>query len=409
MDLADEPVEIDWSKDFDHTDAHYAANAPELWEQWRGSGCPVAHTSRFGGTWFPTKHSQVHEIANDTENFSSRGVIVSVNSPSVPAPVGYAPPITSDPPFHAHARRLLLPAFSPQAVNKLRPETEAICHELINEIATTHRDNPDAIIDAAVQYAQEIPVRVIAKMLGVPNSDGDRFRSFIHRFLEQAGQSDEPVAEEDTLWYYLAQQIADHRDNPRDDLITFLLNAEIDGEPLEENHIFGTIALLIVAGIDTTWSAIGASLWHLATHPDDQARLRSEPDLWVLGIEEFLRLYAPVTMARKVARDIEFDGVAMQEDDWVLLGFPAANRDPEVFPEPNRLILDRAKNRHAAFGLGIHRCLGSNLARMELTVALQTWMERIEEFTVPHDAQVTWATGQVRGPRQLPLQVKGVS
>lgn len=409
MDLAEEHTSIDWSNDFDHTDPYYAENAPEIWKQWRESGCPIARTERFGGTWFPSKHEQIHRIANDTEHFSSRGVIVNDESPGVPAPVGYAPPITSDPPFHAHARRLLLPAFSPKAINRLRPETESICNELIDAISSMVRDDPTQLVDAAVYYAQEIPVRVIAKMLGVPDGDGDRFRRFIHRFLERAGQSDEPIAEEDTLWFYLANVIADHRENPRNDLITFLLNAEIDGRPLEEGHVFGTIALLIVAGIDTTWSAIGASLWHLGTHPDDQQRLRDEPDLWLSGIEEFLRLYAPVTMARKVAKPIDFDGVHMEQDDWVLLGFPAANRDPAVFPNPETLVLDRKQNRHAAFGLGIHRCLGSNLARMELTVALQTWMDRIAEFHVSEDAAVTWATGQVRGPRQLPMLLTGVS
>src|SRR5690606_28451772 len=149
---------------------------------------------------------------------------------------------------------------------------------------------------------------------------------------------------------------------------------------LHPDHVIGTMVLLMIAGIDTTWSAIGASLWHLAQHSDDRKRLASEPELMPTAVEELLRAYAPVTMARLVAKDFEFNGCRMKEGDWLLLPFPAANRDPDVFPQADQVILDRAENRHAAFGLGIHRCLGSNLARMELRVALEEWMARFPEF-----------------------------
>ena len=122
------------------------------------------------------------------------------------------------------------------------------------------------------------------------------------------------------------------------------------------------MVLLMIAGIDTTWSAIGASLWHLAQNPADRKRLAAEPELMATAVEEFLRAYAPVTMARLVAKDFEFHGCPMKEGDWLLLPFPAANRDPGVFPDADEVVIDRAENRHAAFGLGIHRCLGSNLA-----------------------------------------------
>jgi cytochrome P450 len=161
----------------------------------------------------------------------------------------------------------------------------------------------------------------------------------------------------------------------------------------------------LVAGIDTTWGAIGASIWHLANNPQDVERLRNEPELWDTAIEEFLRAYAPVTMARLVAKDHEFNGCPMKKDDWVLLPFPAANRDPLAFPDADKVILDRAENRHAAFGLGIHRCIGSNLARLELRVALQEWVARYPTFSVADPTGVRWAAGQVRGPRELPLKI----
>ena len=165
------------------------------------------------------------------------------------------------------------------------------------------------------------------------------------------------------------------------------------------------MVLLMVAGIDTTWSAIGASLWHLATHPEDRRRLVAEPELMPTAVEEFLRAYAPVTMARMVAQDFEFEGCPMREGDWLLLPFPAANRDPEAFPDADRVVIDRAENRHAAFGLGIHRCLGSNLARMELTVALEEWLHRYPDFELSDPQAVTWSAGQVRGPRAIPVRI----
>lgn len=392
----------DWATDFDHTHPDYAACAPEIWEELRGS-CPVAHTDRFGGAWLPVRHDDVAAIARDTEHFTSKSVIVNALRPGDIAPVGYAPPITSDPPFHEFARRLLLPAFSPKAVEQLRPDTEAICDQLIDEILESGAD----VVDAAVAYAQHIPVRVIAKMLGLPESDGDLFRTFIYRILEHPGQV-APVDENDTFGAYIERVIDARRaegSTDRSDLIAYLMNLTVEGEPLRTEHVGGTIALLILAGIDTTWSTIGASLLHLATHPDDRRRLVDDPSVWPTAIEEFLRFYAPVTMARLVSKDVEIGGCPMTPEDWVLLPFPAANRDPEVFDDADQVILDRARNRHAAFGLGIHRCIGSNLARMELTVALQRWMARLPEFELAESDEVRWSTGQVRGPRCLPLRL----
>jgi cytochrome P450 len=167
--------------------------------------------------------------------------------------------------------------------------------------------------------------------------------------------------------------------------------------------------LLVIAGIDTTWSAIGASLWHLARHPADRRRLAGDPGLMSTAIEEFLRAYAPVTMARLVARDFDFHGHPLKEGDWLLLPFPAADRDPGAFENPGVVQLDRDRNRHAAFGLGRHRCLGSNLARMELRVALEEWLARYPEFELSDPSAVSWSAGQVRGPRTLPVAIGRVA
>jgi cytochrome P450 len=347
----------------------------------------------------------VSVIAHDTEHFSSKSVVVNDLGFFGEAPVGFAPPITSDPPFHEIARRLLLAPFSPKAIAALEPATRQTCRTLIAEMlerAAQHH----GLADAAVEYAQHIPVQVIAHLLGLPESDGDKFRHFIHRILEAPGQV-APVSPDDTLVAYLQQFIAERRVDPGDDLISHLTQAEVAGVPLNDDHVEGTVALLLIAGIDTTWSAIGASLWHLARHPEHLARLRAEPELMPFAVEEFLRFYAPVTMARVVAEDVTVNGAEMKVDDWVLLPFPSANRDAEAFEQADEFVIDRQRNRHAAFGLGIHRCLGSNLARMELRVALEEWVAVVAAFELADESpdSVRWSTGQVRGPRELPIRV----
>lgn len=401
---AHRPPVADWATDFDHTDPEWVTDPYPIWEELR-ERCPVARSERYGGTWLPVRHADVAAVAYDTEHFTSRSVVVSEVRPNendLPAPIGVAPPITSDPPFHAQARRMLLPAFGPKAIAALEPFTRELCRELLDAM------DGRTEVDAALEYAQHIPVRVIVKMLGFPQEDADLFRKFIKMILEDVDLSAEErqaLQEEGELDRYLDARIAEHIAEPRDDLTSFLLDAELDGEKLHPDHVRGTMVLLMVAGIDTTWSAIGASLWHLAQHPEHRRRLATEPDLMPTAVEEFLRAYAPVTMARLVAKDFEFQGCPMREGDWVLLPFPAANRDPEVFADAGRVHLDRRENRHAAFGLGIHRCLGSNLARMELTVALEEWMARAPDFELRDPAAVTWSGGQVRGPRTVPVRL----
>jgi hypothetical protein len=392
------PVE-DWAKDFDHTDEAWVADPFPIWDELR-RGCPVAHSDRYGGVWLPTRHDDVSAIAYDTENFTSRSVIVTNHRPPDLSPRGMAPPISSDPPFHQGARRILLPAFAPKAIAHLEPVTRAYCEELVAGLGDQQ------VVDAAVGYAQHIPVRVIATMLGFPREDADKFRGFVDHVLEDVtAPFEQRIVGMQSLFGYLQVQVEDHIAHPRDDLTSQLLAAEMDGQRIDMAHVAGTIALLLLAGIDTTWSAIGASLWHLAGHPDDRERLVSEPQLLPTAMEELLRAYAPVTMARLVRRDMQWHGCPMKADDWILLSFPAANRDPAAFEAADEVVIDRQINRHSAFGLGIHRCVGSHLARMELRVALEVWLEAFPTFHLADPDAVVWAGGQVRGPRRLPVRI----
>ncbi|MGE3268880.1 MAG: cytochrome P450 [Chloroflexota bacterium] len=396
--MADRPPVNDWATDFDHTDPRWISDPYPIWDDLR-KRCPVAHTDRFNGVYFPTRYDDVKAITYDTDHFSSQRVVVR----AVPVKAS-SPPITLDPPEHGPARRLLLAAFAPDAIKALEPRTRELCADLVDTLS--ERDG----CDAAEEYAKHIPARVIAHLLGVDEDDGDKFRGWIQDALEEGVTSYEKAMRGfDGMSNYFQEQVADRRARRAageplgDDLVSTLLEAEIDGQLIGDDHLINTLRLLLIAGIDTTWSAIGASLWHLATHPEDRDRLLAEPELMPMAVEELLRAYAPVTMARLIVEDTEIGGCTFQAGQMVMLPFSAANRDPEVFPEPDRVVLDRAENRHMAFGVGIHRCLGSNLARMELRVALEEWLKRIPKFSLADPDAITWSQGTVRGPRRVPV------
>lgn len=395
-----EPVR-DWVTDWDWLDPTWGADAIDIWNGVRAV-CPVATTERYGRAFMPVTMEAVAQVANDTEHFSS--VWVNVGRPD--AVRNPAPPITSDPPDHHGHRRLLLPSFSPKVIAGMEGELRRFCRELIAAVAGS-AGSDGGRADAAAGYSQHIPVHAICELLGIPESDADMFRDWIFRNF-QLGPRDNDVraqvsAEMDA---YVRQLFAERLDAPTDDLTSLIAHAEIDGEPVSEALRLGYVKLMIFAGIDTTWSAIGSGLWHFAQHPDQRARLAAAADddmVWVTAVEEVLRFYAPVTMARKVVAPTEVAGCPVRPGEQMLLTFPAANHDPDAFEDAGRFDIDRAHNRHVAFGLGIHRCLGSNLARLELTVALQEWIRAFPDYTLDTSTETTWACGQIRGPRNIPV------
>jgi len=396
--MPEHPPVIDWVHDFDHTDPRWTEDPFPIWEELRAAS-PVVHTKRFLGCYMPTTYEAVKEVAYDTEHFSSRRVIVRDVRPDI---TSRAPPITSDPPEHKPAKQLLLPPFTPDAMKKLEPRVRAICNELIDAFIA------DGECDAAARYTKHVPVRAIAHMLGIPEKDGDLFIKWIHEILELGIKDDDILMQAvHGMTAYFAGHIEHRRKQPTNDLISALMQAKgKDGQPLPDDHVLGSLRLLLIAGIDTTWSAIGSALWHLAKTPADRERLVKEPELMPTAIEELLRAYSPVTMAREVMKETVVSGCPVKPGNMVLLSFPAANRDPAMFADADRVVIDRKENRHAAFGLGIHRCIGSNLARMEMTVALEEWLKRIPDFSLDPAGKVTWSEGTVRGPRQLPVLFK---
>ena len=399
----------DWATDYDVMDEGYTTDPSPIWSDLRDR-CPVAHSTRWGGSWMPVNYADIQELANMVPALSSKTVTVIPPDPILREELiaelkQYGtenPPITADPPEHSPFKRLILPFFSPKSVEAYTQITEDLCNDLLDKLEGRE------FCDGAVEYAQQIPPRVIAYILGIDMARADEFTQWTRELLE-IGQTQPEIrrAARQKIMNFLAEEVADRRANPREDVISDLIAAEVEGEKLTDHKVAGVCNLLLVAGIDTTWSSIGAALYHFATNPEDRKRLADEPELIPVAVEEVLRFYSPVTMARKVTEEISFRGAEMKPGDKVRMTFPAANRDPEVFEDPDKFIIDRKQNRHIAFGTGIHRCAGSNLARMELQVALRCWFERFKDFELACADGVTWAGGQVKGPRNVPLKMLG--
>ncbi|MGF1596903.1 MAG: cytochrome P450 [Acidimicrobiales bacterium] len=389
-----EPVS-DWTTDFDHFDPSFVADPYPVYKDLQDR-CPVAHSDRYGGVNVLTTYADIAAAAHDTETFTSRRIVVSEIPTSYPGAT--IPPINLDPPAHTEPRRAMLPFFNPAATKRWEPTIRDICARRLDAIEGR------TTCDLAADYGRHIPGDLTATMFGVPSSEADQFREWVHQLIE-VGPTDVEVERAAThaIIDYMYGLMADRRFNGGDDVVTYMFDQSIDGEPIDDKTMAKMLFLLLIAGIDTTWSALGSSFLHLATHADDRRRLVADPGLIPTATEEFLRAYAPVYVARVATDDTEIGGCPVAEGEWVLLSLPAANRDPAVFDEPDEVHIDRQKNRHAAFGLGVHRCLGSNLARLEMNVAIEMLLERFPEFTLVEGSDVAYSAGNVRGPRAVPV------
>jgi cytochrome P450 len=391
----------DWATDFDIFDPDYNAEPGEVWAELHAK-CPVAHTERYGGMYMATRYADARELAVMTSALSNRQVSLSPMPQETDLLADYhsaqLPPISNDPPTHAPLRRLILPFFSPKAVERHRVFTEELCNELIDSFISK------GSCDAAVDYAQALTPRVIGHMLGIDTARSDEFVEWVRGFIE-LGVDDIELRRRSRskMLEFFAQRVEQRRVHPTDDYISVLLASEVDGKPLSDDAVVKFCLLLLIAGIDTTWTSLGTSLLHFATHRDDRRRMASEPELFPTAVEELLRFYAPVSVGRIAMQDVQFNGTDIKRGERMMINYPAANRDPQAFERADEFVLDREKNRHFAFGVGVHRCAGSNLARMEMDVALRTWFKRIPEFELSDPDQVSFASGQVRGARNVPV------
>jgi cytochrome P450 len=345
--------------------------------------CPVGRSDRYGGFWFVLRYDDIHRIEQEPETFAvSPGMLLP--------PMGHVRPgipIDIDPPMHAKYRRVTLPAFTPQRMNEMEPMVRQVARGLLDEIGDVRE------VDASKRFAVPMPMRVFCAVAGLPAEDSERLEDWIDRifYVRTHDYADTERAAAECCAYLAGHFQARRAGPPRDDLLGKLLAAEIDGRPLTDEELVDYGFVLLTAGLDTTAWVIRSGLWHLAQHPEDRAKLAAHPELVTTAVEEFLRCLSSVqAMARTATRDVPLDGREVARGDRVLIVFGAGNRDEAVFPEGDRILIDRQPNPHMAFGVGIHRCLGSNLARRELRVAFEEFLARHPDFWLAPGSDPPW-------------------
>lgn len=366
---------------------------------------PIFWTPRQGGHWMLISHAANFEASRDWESFTSMLVSKSVAAqlhdmqPESGRHIPQPTPINIDPPDHAKYRAPLQGAFSPKAIAVLADDIRALARRLIQGVAA------DGRCDFMVEIAEPLPVQVFLKMMGLPLERQSEYRVLVREMLEMM----DPSKPERSLINF--QRIVDsmrdtmlaRRAEPRDDLISLLWQSTVNGQPATMEDMENYAVLLFIAGLDTVMNGMGFGILHLARNPALQDQLRANPVLIPAALEELLRRYTFTVPMRRVAKDIQFQGVAMKEDDRVSLFLPGADLDAREFPEPAKFDLDRENNVHIAFNSGPHRCLGSHLARVELKILYEEMLAELPRFRSDPANPPTFHGGNVIGIDTLPI------
>ena len=342
---------------------------------------PFLYSTAGPGFWIFADGEMVDEALHHPETFSSSVVTVMDPNP----PYKWIPEML-DPPEHTKWRQLLAPHFAPKPMAELEDHVRHRCVEIIETFAGNGR------CDFMREFAWRYPTTIFMELMGLPLDGLDQFMHWEHEILHLTSDEDpdrsRAVNAMIAVQGYFAELIEQKRANPGDDLLTEALSWTIDGEPISQEDMLAWCLLMFMAGLDTVSIQLSYIWWHLAQHDDDRARLTADLSLVPSAVEEFLRHSAFVAPARKVTQDTDFHGCPLKKGDMVFVPLSATTRDPEHFPDPTSVILDRQPNNHIAFGAGPHRCLGSHLARRELRVAVEEWHRRIPDYRLAPDVEV---------------------
>jgi len=384
--------------DIDLLDGAWWARQPfEAWA-WMRENAPV-YFDEPNAVWGITSHADILAIERNPADFSSR---------RSPRPHGDPLPmmISMDNPEHQRRRSLVQRGFTPRRVAEHEARVTQICTEIIDRVCA--KGECDFVWDIAAP----LPLLLIADLLGFPPSSYDDLLRWSDDLIR--GTTGTPTPEVQLAAMHAAMAfreyqmsvIADRRANPTDDLISTLIHGDVDGSRLDDESVVQETLLILIGGDETTRHVITCGMMALLDHPDQAAILRDEPDAMLGGVEELLRWVTPIkNMSRTVSRDLEFGGQQLHEEDQVILVYPAANRDPAVFPDPERFDLRRDHNQHLAFGFGPHFCLGASLARLELKVMFTELLRRLPDLELATTEALPWrASNFITGPEAMPVR-----
>jgi cytochrome P450 len=393
--------------DFDHHSKEYREHGMEIAAEARAK-CPVAWSEHYGGYWFVTGLDEASAFQKRPDLFSAYREIGNPDSVYKGIVIPYADAeygagfLEMDPPDQLAYRRILNPFLSPAAVVRWEPLVRELTNACIDDIIERGEG------DFVEEVVNVVPAVLTMAMIGLPLGDWVVYNEPAHATIYTPPDSpDRPRVDELNMQMglRLLEFMSEARVKPRPGMLKALLEAEIDGEPLPDLGIMGSLFLVIGGGFDTT-TALTSNAWRwLAENPEDKARLMADPKLWDTATEEFVRFFTPAQgTARSVTKDCEILGYEFKEGDRALLSFAMPNRDPKYFEDPDTVKLDRFPNRHAAFGLGNHRCIGSNLARMQFKGIMQEALSRIPEYRIDYEGLQRYETiGTINGNRNMPM------
>lgn len=369
--------------DFDHHSVDYAENSGAINARLRAE-CPVAHTDAHGGFWVLSRYEDVVAAAKDDATFASGHTVNGVSGFGVTIPPAPLPhfPIEMDPPEYTPYRKLLNPLFSPAVSKSWEPRIAHwvdTCLDAVIEQGT---------FDIVGDLANPVPSLFTCEFLGLPIEDWRAYGDVQHEIIYTP-----PDQRTDILQRYFEalgrvyEIIVEQREQPGEGLIGRLVTADIDGQPIPNEMVLSIVNLVMAGGFDTTTAVTANALIYLADNPDARQRLIDNPDSIPQACEEFLRRFTPQQgLARTVTKPVTVHDVQLQPGDRVLLSWASANQDETAFDHPDEMVLDRFPNRHTTFGMGIHRCIGSHIARNELAAMVRGVLTRIPDYQVDHDA-----------------------
>lgn len=363
---------------------------------------PVVYSTAHGGHWIITRYKEIHEVLTHPERFSSYP-----NNLVTPADFGRFIPLELDPPEHTAYRHALQPLFSPQRMKRLSDDIRTVVNDLIDGFAAKGE------AEFISEFAHELPARVFLALMDWPISDAAMFTEATDAVLfgKPGGTKEESdqvmMMAAMTIAGYFSTVIAERRANPGEDATSKLIHAEVglpDGTRLlTDEELFRMFFLLLMGGLHTVQGSLAWSVVHFVNNPAQRQAIIDDPELLPKAVEEVLRIEAAVTMGRRVTHDLELDGVHLSKDDQMILLLCTANRDPDYFDSPNTFDITRSPNRHLSFGSGPHRCLGSHLGRLELSIALEELHRRIPDYQLVESDPPVFHSTQVRGCHRMPI------
>jgi cytochrome P450 len=346
-----------------------------------------------GQSWFVTTADLARQVFSDSELFTSLNITGFAESIGEDWLLGA---VEMDEPQHARIRQLMVQWLNPPSVAKLADFVDNRATVLVDAVLA--KGSCDFVEDFAVPY----PVEIILEMMGLPLEDKPMLLDWMHKMTHGESPEVRRAGTLDSVKYF-KDVVADRKRNPRDDLITRIVQSRIGDEPITEKEVFGIVMVLFVGGLDTVVNSLSWHFYHLAKDQDLQARLRANPKDHPKAIQELLRLYPPATSHRMATRDTELGGVRVKKGDWVVILHGVVNRDPTAFSDSDLADIDRSDNRHFTFSFGSHFCIGMHLAMRELSASYREWLTRVPPFRLANPDDVPTFGGLTYGISKMKL------